>query len=301
MDPVPTPVRNPTYLEPFEFERNFELHKWRSWFSRNWTLFVHLGFVYVLLIQIGTWWMKNRRPYKLQFLLTVWNIGLAFFSLAGFLRSAPEMLFIYQTRSNPFFQLVCSRQDGNIVSAYWAWVGTFSKAIELGDTAFIVLRKTPLIFLHWYHHVTVMLYTSYTYEAQDPCHRFFIVMNYFVHSVMYSYYALRALGIKVPRLISMVITSLQLLQMIFGCALNAYSYYILKTGAGVDCARLEHNVIIATVMYVSYLVLFAHFFYKTYVVKGGKSHVATTGLEYKNKGHSKMTNGTANGVKAKAN
>lgn len=35
----------------------------------------------------------------------------------------------------------------------------FSKVPELGDTVFIILRKRPLIFLHWYHHVTVLLYT----------------------------------------------------------------------------------------------------------------------------------------------
>ena len=37
----------------------------------------------------------------------------------------------------------------NKVSALWTWLFIASKIPELGDTAFIVLRKQKLIFLHW--------------------------------------------------------------------------------------------------------------------------------------------------------
>ena len=33
---------------------------------------------------------------------------------------------------------------------YWTFMFALSKVPELGDTLFIVLRKQPLIFLHWY-------------------------------------------------------------------------------------------------------------------------------------------------------
>ena len=38
--------------------------------------------------------------------------------------------------------------------------------MELGDTVFIVLRKTNLIFLHWYHHIATLIYCWNAYAEQ---------------------------------------------------------------------------------------------------------------------------------------
>ena len=45
-------------------------------------------------------------------------------------------------------------------------------------------------------------------------------MNYAVHALMYSYYGVRASGLKVPKVLAMVITTLQTLQMVVGCSIN---------------------------------------------------------------------------------
>lgn len=44
------------------------------------------------------------------------------------------------------------------------WAFCFSKLPELIDTVFIVLRKQPLIFLHWYHHASVLVYCWFSYQ-----------------------------------------------------------------------------------------------------------------------------------------
>ena len=44
-----------------------------------------------------------------------------------------------------------------------------------------------------YHHLTVLVYVFYCFSQFTSCARWFMVMNYFVHSLMYTYFALRAL------------------------------------------------------------------------------------------------------------
>lgn len=80
-----------------------------------------------------------------------------------------------------------------------------SKIVEFGDTFFIVMRKSPLPFLHWYHHVTVCVYTWYCVVPQPiALCAWFGSMNFTVHAFMYTYYAFRASGYKIHSLIAKV-------------------------------------------------------------------------------------------------
>jgi hypothetical protein len=161
------------------------------------------------------------------------------------------------------------------VSGFWTWMFTLSKLPELGDTVFIVLRKQPLIFLHWYHHVTVLLYTWYSYSEYTASARWFIVMNYCVHSLMYSYYALRSAGYPTPRSFAMVITLCQLVQMIIGCVINIWAQQVVQQGLQ-ECHISPTNIKLSLIMYFSYFVLFARFFLKVYFGNGRKAKGATS-------------------------
>lgn len=161
------------------------------------------------------------------------------------------------------------------MSGFWSWLFVLSKLPELGDTIFIVLRKQPLIFLHWYHHITVLLYTWFSYVEFTSSARWFIVMNYSVHSMMYTYYACRAMGYRPPTTVSMFITASQLTQMFVGCFINYTTYGYLKTGGPQSCRVSKLNVSLSSAMYFSYLVLFGRFFYNAYINKskgGGRRH-----------------------------
>ena len=57
-----------------------------------------------------------------------------------------------------------------------------------------------------------------------------MVMNYSVHAIMYSYYTIKALKYPVPKPFAMVITTLQLLQMVGGCIINSMAYNYKQNG-----------------------------------------------------------------------
>jgi elongation of very long chain fatty acids protein 6 len=83
---------------------------------------------------------------------------------------------------------------------------------------------------------------------------------------MYGYFALRAARFQVPRFIQQSITFLQLIQMTIGCIVNVIAYKYIQDGY--YCMTSYSNIIISLVLYITYLILFAYFFYSTYLQKG---------------------------------
>jgi len=278
-------VTVPHYSYVFNFESEFVHQKSRVWMINNWTNgFYYIG-IYMILIFGGQLLMQNRKRFELRRVLVIWNTLLAAFSIIGACRTLPE--FIHIIRNHGLYHSVCvpSFIEMDKVSGFWTFMFVLSKLPELGDTIFIVLRKQPLIFLHWYHHITVLLYSWFSYTEYTSSARWFIVMNYCVHSIMYSYYALRAMGYKPPRQIAMVITTLQLLQMVIGCAINIWAHQLLQNGA--ECNITPLNIKLSITMYLSYFVLFARFFFNAYLSsgKGDRKPKANENSMLKSKAH----------------
>lgn len=256
------PSLSPNYSFTFKFEQGFDYHQKREWMAENWWTAFYWIALYMVVIFYGQSYMSTRQPFTLRKFLTVWNLGLAIFSIVGTMRTLPEMIHVIQNFG--FQHSVCSPSyvENSRVSGYWTWLFTLSKVPELGDTVFIILRKQNLIFLHWYHHITVLLFTWYSYSEHISPGRWYICMNYLVHSLMYSYFALRALGFRVPKNIAMVITASQIIQMVLGCFITYYGYSLALRGE--FCQISEGTAKLALAMYGSYFLLFAQFFYNSY-------------------------------------
>ncbi|XP_055501349.1 elongation of very long chain fatty acids protein 6 isoform X2 [Leucoraja erinacea] len=181
--------------------------------------------------------------------------------IIGAVRTGAYMVYILTTSG--LKQSVCDQGFYNgPISKFWAYAFVLSKAPELGDTMFIILRKQKLIFLHWYHHITVLLYSWYSYKDMVAGGGWFMTMNYGVHAVMYSYYALRAAGFRVSRKFAMFITMTQITQMILGCVVNYLVYEWMQQG---QCPSHMHNIVWSSLMYLSYFVLFCQFFHGAYL------------------------------------
>ena len=111
----------------------------------------------------------------------------------------------------------------------------------------------------------MLLYSWYSYKDTVAGGGWFMTMNFSVHALMYSYYAARAAGLRVPRPLAVLITSAQISQMAMGVAVSALVYRWMRTG---DCHSYLDNIVWASLMYLSYLLLFSQFFYQTYLKRG---------------------------------
>ena len=67
---------------------------------------------------------------------------------------------------------------------------------------------------------------------------------------------------KIPKPISITITTLQLSQMVLGVTVNVYAYYTKNQNISCDVKYHHLNVGLAT--YASYFILFSNFFYRAY-------------------------------------
>lgn len=160
---------------------------------------------------------------------------------------------------------VCAPSEpsfGHGAAGLWTMLFIFSKIPELLDTAFIVLRKSPLIFLHWYHHATVLLYCWHSYATRSSAGLYFVAMNYGVHAIMYFYYFLAAMGIRVKW--APLVTVLQISQMFVGMFICGAVYYF-EGMRGLPCDVTSNNYIAGWVMYASYALLFIVFALEKYI------------------------------------
>jgi len=212
--------------------------------------------------------MANRTGFSLNKPLMWWNFSLSLFSFIGMLRTVPQLFYILATSS--FEESICGSGDtwGNGASGLWVTLFIFSKIPELIDTVFIVLRKRPLIFLHWYHHITVLLYCWHAFATMSGNGLYFVAMNYSVHAVMYGYYCMAALGMRPKWLPPYMITIAQIAQMFVGTAVCIASYIYLNNNP--NCSVNSENIFYGSIMYASYFALFLEFAIKRFILKSGK-------------------------------
>ncbi len=247
-----------------EYEKNFDSRKSVKFASENIKLpFLIVGLYLILTIQ-GIKFMKNRQPINLTNYLAIWNALLCIFSFIGSVRTIPELL--NQLSYKELDITICSPSKeswGNGTTGFWVMLFVYSKIPELIDTYFIVSRKRPLLFLHWYHHITVLLYCWHSYATEASQALYFVTMNYSVHSLMYGYYCLMVLKMKPKWMRPLFITICQISQMIVGTFVQIISFYKYYTDN--NCSGLnKNNIILGGMMYLSYFVLFTKFAFDRY-------------------------------------
>eukprot|EP01135_Chromosphaera_perkinsii_P010543 Nk52_evm53s2152 gene=Nk52_evmTU53s2152 len=217
--------------------------------------------LYVITINVIPVLMKNRAPFELKYTIALHNWIL---SAGSFIMLAKIM----QDISRVFYQedgleKVCCNSTGALSGTqlnFWFHIFYLSKFYELLDTVFLTLRKKPVIFLHWYHHVITLWLVWVCMDTNLSLTWFPSSANALVHVFMYFYYMCQTLHVNVWW--KRYLTQLQILQFIIDISGNmSWAYYVSK---GKNCSGNWFGFNFAMFVIGSFLVLFIKFYISTY-------------------------------------
>lgn len=246
-----------------EIDTNYDIEHTSAFCRRYWWAPWVSTSLYLILIAVGKKWMESKQPYGMRKLLFVWNLCLALFSMLGAWVILPSLWDMWAQHG--FEYSVCNSTILTVpLHSFFCLLFVLSKIVEFGDTFFVIMRKTPLNFLHWYHHVTVCFFSWHSLAIKSTPAHWFCALNYVVHSVMYSYYVIKSTGTKLPKFVSVAITGLQLLQFVVGLVVVCVTAHV-QLYRGEFCNCTATNIAIGVMVYFSYLVLFGNFFYQRYL------------------------------------
>lgn len=246
-----------------EIEKMFTPDQYYYILSQYWVTPIIVVILYLTLIRLGTKWMEDRKPMQVKRLLFIWNSLLAFYSIWATYRLANSVTFHLRHKGIRAILCTLTTDDADNVSAFHAFLFVMSKILEMGDTLFLIVRKRQMLFLHWYHHATVLLLSWLSIVDLAPTSMVFATVNVAVHSFMYTYYALASIGYRIPKRISIGITVMQISQMVIGIVAQSASFYTSQVDSTCRCP--SKTLIAAFTIYGSYFALFVHFFVHRYV------------------------------------
>jgi len=223
-----------------------------EWMGHHYEVPVLICAVYVATIFLLQRLLKDRKEgFSLNGSLIIWNCFLAAFSILGTI-SFSAKIWLVISEDGLQGELCNSRSEKTI----WPFLFAMSKILELFDTIFLVLRKRPVRFLHWYHHVATLIYCWDAQAIHIENGGGFALMNLAIHSVMYAYYAASAAGVRFSGFIRQSITTLQIVQMLLGVLLTVHNLAM--------CNDHPINLWCCLLMYISYTFLFTHLYIYEY-------------------------------------
>ncbi|KAF8534927.1 GNS1/SUR4 family-domain-containing protein [Trichophaea hybrida] len=154
--------------------------------------------------------------------------------------------------------------------AWYGWWFYLSKFYEVVDTAVIILKGRKSSLLQTYHHAGAMICMWAGIRYMAPPIWIFCIFNSLIHALMYTYYTLSALHIRVPGMLKQSLTTLQITQFIIGGSFAALHLFVnldkqtpCLSNDGEIFATITNCVYLAPLTY-----LFVAFFVESYTKKG---------------------------------
>ncbi|KTG45652.1 hypothetical protein cypCar_00000553 [Cyprinus carpio] len=237
--------------------------------TENWLLmatpfpqtFIITAYIYFVTL-LGPRLMENRKPFDLKRPMIIYNFSivvLSIYLIYEFLMSGWANGYTYRCDLVDY-----SSSPQALRMAWTCWLYYFSKFIEMLDTIFFVLRKknSQVTFLHVFHH-SIMPFTWWfgVRFAAGGLGTFHALLNCIVHVIMYTYYALSAMGPAYQKYLwwKKYMTTIQLVQFVL-ITVHIGQYFFMK-----DCPYQFPVFVYVIGSYgLIFLVLFLNFYYHAY-------------------------------------
>lgn len=229
---------------------------------------VAICFAYVYFVKVlGPRWMEDRKPLDLKRVILAYNLFQTIFSFWGF--SQGWRFYVSGDYSWTCEPIDYSDGPEAMRALMMAWVFYISKFLDMFDSIFFVLKKkfTHLSFLHVFHHGIMPFETWWGVRFVGGGHGGFAAFfNAGVHTVMYLYYFLSALGPGMQPYLwwKRYLTRLQMVQ--FVCVFIHALLPLLF-----DCGYPEIMPKILLANAAVFFILFANFYFFAYINKKSKS------------------------------
>ncbi|QDS77665.1 hypothetical protein FKW77_003145 [Venturia effusa] len=113
--------------------------------------------------------------------------------------------------------------------AFWGWFFYLSKFYEVFDTFIILAKGKRSSTLQTYHHTGAMMCMWAGIRYMSSPIWMFCFLNSAIHTMMYVYYTLSAVGIRVPQRVKRTLTTMQITQFIIGITFASMHLFVTYT------------------------------------------------------------------------
>ncbi|KAK8766658.1 hypothetical protein V5799_006562 [Amblyomma americanum] len=237
--------------------------------NREFLISLFMAYVYVVKIG-GPRYMKNRKPYDgIKPVVIIYNACMVVLNVYFMLA------FLSKTYLGGGYSLFCqginykARDEVTMSMLNLCWWYMLVRIADFLDTVFFMLRKkdSHVSFLHVAHHILVVFNGCYGVGyGPDGQASLTIILNCFVHVIMYTYYFLSLLGPAVQKHLwwKRYLTQFQLVQF-------SVIFMHMMVPMFVNCGYPRPHIYIMLFEAVFFFTMFVRFYLQAYKNRKGPS------------------------------
>ncbi|KAA0167348.1 hypothetical protein FNF27_07308 [Cafeteria roenbergensis] len=247
-----------------------------GWISCEWVAI--LTALYLVLVFVGPRLMEGRPAADIKEWMVVYNFyqtALNAFMVVALVGSAVNRGLELQAQGHGLVMWAQPVKGTPALMVLGLYVHFNNKFIEYLDTLFMVLRhKTgQLTFLHcWHHFLMGFAWFCVLKNAAGGAAWYGSTANSFIHVIMYGYYGLRSVGVKLPTFLKAAVTQAQLLQFFLVSLQSFWGIHDWLT-TGNEVYPIWLTLLQLGVM-VNMFVMFSGFYIRAYLSKPSKKDAA---------------------------